>query len=131
MRALVLCLLVWCGACNGPGPAFWGSDAAVVDRGGTRFLIRQVGALAEVTRITPAPLPDYAQTAHLAAQALHARTGCRVAWISGDPAMMTAGLACRGQPPPPQPESRGMVYCDAIGARSIADARSLFCQAAS
>lgn len=106
---VILCLLA---ACNTAGPGF--RDAPEVTRSvdGSTFLIRVRDNMAEIIRTNPEFLPRAETIFDRAGRAVQDATGCDAAWVSGDPAMMLAGLSCDGAPPPPKPRRRSSVICN-------------------
>lgn len=104
MRAcLILCLACLAG-CNTPGPGFRGVAAVPVVVGQSRFDVRIDGLWAQAIRRTPEWAPRPAAVIPHAVAAMEGLSGCRVARLGGDQAMMVAQLDCgAGVPPPPVP----------------------------
>ncbi len=104
MRIAGTCLLMAVlAACNGPGPAFHGiaPDRAVI--GGAVFDIRVKGRRAQAIRLNSEWAPRLAAVAPRAIMAIETVSGCRVAHLDGDQAVVTARLDCGDGPPPPPP----------------------------
>ena len=114
MRLLVILIVCSIAACNTATPGFRDITAQHVEIGETRFLLRQAGALVEVTRTNPTILPRFETTSALARTAVHRATGCDANWIIGDTAVMIIGLSCDGAPPPPKPKRKVSTFCDVI-----------------
>ncbi|MEC3859722.1 hypothetical protein VK792_00375 [Mesobacterium sp. TK19101] len=98
-RTLLICL-IFLGACNTAGPGFHGIPATRASAGGSDFLIRQRGSVAEVMRVSPERFPRFASVARRGVLATQQVTGCTVGWVQGDPSMMHMGLACGANPAP-------------------------------
>lgn len=107
---LSLCILM---ACNTGGPGFRGVPAVTRSVDDSTFLIRVARPMAEATRTSPEMLPRFGVVARRAAQAVEQESGCSVAWIQGDPAMMVLGLSCDGAKPPRKPKRKARFSCDA------------------
>lgn len=104
-------------ACNTAGPGFRGVDPVKVVEDGATFLIRVKDHRAEVIRTNAEPFPKFAQVAEKAKKATARVTQCTADWVVGDPAMMTIGLACNGQPAPPKPVRKPSFVCDILEGR--------------
>ncbi|QFT61507.1 hypothetical protein [Roseivivax sp. THAF30] len=123
MRWLLALLLFILAACNTGGPGFGGIEPERVSQDGSSFLFRRTGPLIEAQRISPEMMPRFQTVATKAGRAAEARTGCDVAWIMGDQAVMMMALDCPGGPPPPKMPRTQNWSCHAITAsRAITDA---------
>ncbi|WP_316290575.1 hypothetical protein [Aestuariicoccus sp. MJ-SS9] len=98
-----LFLLIALAACNTPGPQFFGIEPVARSAGGSDFLIRLKGNLAEVIRTSPEWSPKYNEVSRRAAMAVEAESGCQTGWIEGDASLMIMGLSCNGAAPPDKP----------------------------
>ncbi|MCE0505987.1 hypothetical protein LR948_11510 [Roseivivax sp. GX 12232] len=114
IRVLALLAACFCLSCNSGGPGFSGLPAETVTQDGSRFLLRRDGPLLEAQRVSPEWLPRFQPVARKAGTAAERRTGCRVAWVTGDQAMMLLGLACPGGPDPPPPPRNRYWSCEAL-----------------
>lgn len=91
-------------ACNAPGPAFQGIDPHRIAVGGAVFDVRVDGRDAQAIRRNAEWAPRLAAVAPRGILAIEHVSGCRVARIAGDQAVMIAQLDCgTGAPPPPPP----------------------------
>lgn len=106
MRAWLIILVVALGACNTPGPAFRNAEAFRISEGQDRFQIRRNGSLVQVLRVNPRAFPAFREVAQNAELAVRGHTGCKVVWLIGDVAMLTAGLKCPGEKAPRIPKVR-------------------------
>jgi hypothetical protein len=104
MIGLFLTLLA---ACNTPGPAFRGIVPVHVTVGESRFAVRTRGTRAQALRLTTEWAPRLAAVAPHAVAAIEAVSGCTVARLDGDAALVTARLDC-GAGPPPMPPPRAL-----------------------
>ena len=105
MRILLLSFLAFpafLAGCNTPGPGFRGLPAHSVSLGGSDFDVRVKGLRAEAIRTNAQWAPRMAATAPQGVAAIEAVSGCRVAKLTGDQAVMRARLDC-GDGPPPTP----------------------------
>ncbi len=71
-----------------------------VTQDGSAFTLRRRAAIVEAIRTNSEWLPKFQEVAPKAAIATQAWTGCKAAWVVGDPAMMWIGLSCEGSPAP-------------------------------
>lgn len=124
---MVLALAALSAGCNTAGAGFWGTTPHLAGTPDNRFLMRRAGSLVEVTRLSPEWRPRFAEIAHQAAAAVRAETGCAVAWIRGDPAMMILGLACPGAPVPARPKGATEILCRNAATTAPTDGRALLC----
>ncbi|TNF19444.1 MAG: hypothetical protein EP318_14890 [Rhodobacteraceae bacterium] len=72
------------------------------------FSIRQRRGTAEAIRRNAMWLPRMRDVARNGGRAIERATGCRVAWLRGDPSVLLAGLDCgdgRAVPRPPRGRS--------------------------
>ena len=102
MRYAVLFTLAMLAACDTPSPDFRGVPAHRVTMGGSDFDIRIKGLQAEAIRTNAQWAPRMAATAPQGVAAIEAVSGCQVAKLTGDQAMMQARLDC-GDGPAPAP----------------------------
>ncbi|GAW35193.1 hypothetical protein RA2_02253 [Roseovarius sp. A-2] len=100
---VVLCLLL--AACNAPGPGFHGVVPVRVAVGQSMFDVRIDGLWAQAIRLTPEWAPRPAAVIPRAVAAMEGVSGCRVARLGGDQAVMVAQLDCGAGAPPPAPPS--------------------------
>jgi hypothetical protein len=82
-------------ACDSPSLSMAGANRAQVDVGGMTFGVHYHGTQAEVLRLNRQWRPSWAEVSQNATIAVQQVTGCRVAQITGDPALMKATLDCR------------------------------------
>lgn len=94
MMALVLTLA----ACNAPSPHFRGIPATRVAVDGSVFDVRVRDNLAEAIRTNPQYAPRFGPIRDRAGFAMAQVSGCRVIEVSGDQALATGVLACKGRP---------------------------------
>ncbi len=92
-RALLLAPLLLT-ACDSPSLSMAGANSAQVEVGGMTFGVHYRGSRAEVLRLNRQWRPSYAEVSANARIAVQQVTGCRVAQITGDPAIMKATLDC-------------------------------------
>ena len=95
MRALsacLACLLLL--ACNTPSPGFRGIDPVRVTVDGSVFAVRVAGNAAEAIRINPQYAPRMGPIGDRARVAIERVSGCSVARLGGDQAMIRARLSC-------------------------------------
>ena len=111
---LVLVSLLLLTACNTAGPGFRGTEAVKTEYEGSKFLLRQRGAIVEATRTNPEMLPRFEIIARRAGIATQLHTGCKAEWVEGDAAMMLIGLSCNGEKAPKKPKRQNMLYCDIL-----------------
>ncbi|MBV2359744.1 hypothetical protein KUH32_08155 [Thalassococcus sp. CAU 1522] len=104
-------------SCDAAGPGFRGADKVVREVDGSRFTLRFRGNLVEAIRTSPEFLPRFPDVARKAAIAADTATGCKTAWVVGDPAMMTIGQSCNGEKAPPKPKRRKSYTCDLFDVR--------------
>lgn len=81
-------------ACGSPSLSMAGANRAQVDVGGMTFGVHYRGSQAEVLRLNREWRPSWAEVSQNATIAVQQVTGCRVAQITGDPALMKATLDC-------------------------------------
>ncbi|MFW2544207.1 hypothetical protein ACN2XU_16350 [Primorskyibacter sp. 2E107] len=112
MRYIFLTVFLLTSACAMGGPGFRGVEAIKTEYGGSKFTLRIRDNLVEATRTNPEMLPRFETVARKAGIAAQIQTGCRAAWVEGDPTMMLIGLSCNGETPPKKPKRRHMLYCD-------------------
>lgn len=105
-------LIIFLAGCNTPSPGFYGTQSVTRDLGGHRFLVRVKADQAEVTRTSAQWRPELSHIQGLATKAAQEVSGCKVAWIEGDVALMVVGLSCNGAPAPPKPKRKKSIYCD-------------------
>lgn len=107
--SLILCLPI--AACDSAGPAFRDAREIRHEVEGSRFTLRFQGALVEATRTSPEWMPRFEEVARKAGIAAQIHSGCRAAWVQGDPAMMWIGLSCNGAPAPKLPRRTRVIQC--------------------
>lgn len=100
MRFTVLIALGLLAACDTPSPAFYGAPAHRISMGGSDFIIRIKGLRAEAIRTNAEWAPRMAAVAPRGVAAIETVSGCKVAKLKGDQAMMVARLDCGGNTPP-------------------------------
>lgn len=110
MRLCLLLCVVFLASCNTGGLGFAHLPATTVREGGSTFDIRVNGQIAEAIRTNFETLPRYDAVAARSKRAVERATGCKVAWVIGDPSVQRMGLACHGRAAPPAP--RGGRSCD-------------------
>ena len=111
--ALAACCLV--AACATPSPRFLGQAPLRLASGGHHFALYRKGAEAELVRERRIASQGAADVATAAIRAAEHATGCTVAWLRGDTAIMQVGLACGSLPAPPPPEPPLEFDCEALG----------------
>lgn len=101
-------------ACNTPGPQMRDAPLNRVTAGQDTFDMRRKGDVIQAIRTNARFLPRDDEVAENASAAMEQLTGCKVAWLTGDPALMWAGLSCNGAaaPPMPPPPSATSFICD-------------------
>ena len=100
-------LLILLSGCNGPGLRHLGVAPVPVAEGGMTFDIRTRAGMAEAIRTNPMAGVRMVDVATNGGRAILRVTGCEVAWLRGDPAVLLAGLNCgAGHKTPPQPRRR-------------------------
>lgn len=110
IRAVAVCLLL--AGCNTAGPGFRGAPSMTADAGKDSFVLRRADDVVEAIRTSPRPFPTFPEVAGNAAQAVARATGCRPAWVVGDPSRMTVGIACADRKAPKAPNIRPVLLCD-------------------
>lgn len=102
-------LALFLSCCDTPGPRHIGVAPVRVEQGGMSFDIRMRGGMAEAIRTNAMWLPRHRDVARNGGQAIEQATGCRVAWLRGDPSVLLAGLDCGdGRPVPRKPRGRSI-----------------------
>jgi hypothetical protein len=109
----VLFILVFLLACDRPSQAFRGVVPQRVSIGDSIFDIRVKEQRAEALRLNSEWAPRRAAVEPRARAAIEKASGCKVARIRGDPAMIVADLSC-GSTPAPLPV-RGPLECEMDG----------------
>ena len=94
----IFCLAL--AGCNAPEFDFRGVDPVRMSLGGSTFDIRVKGARAEAIRVNSQYAPRLATVGPQAVLAIEKVSGCKVARLDGDAAMMWAALSCDGRPAP-------------------------------
>ena len=113
MRILsVFLIILGLAACDTAGPGFRGTDKIVREYDGSRFTMRRKGDVIEAIRTNPEMLPRFQPVARKAGIAAQIETGCKAAWVVGDPSMMWIGLSCNGAKAPRKPRKSKMFFCD-------------------
>lgn len=100
-RLIAVTLLLGAGlaACNTPGPGFRGHDPVRVRVQGSIFDVRVAANRAEAIRRNPEWTLRRETVAPRAVVAIEAVSGCRVAHLGGDQAVIRARLECGPGPP--------------------------------
>ena len=106
MRHILLTLTLALAACNTPSPAYRGIEATRITVGQSTFDIRVRDSHAQAIRINAEWAPNAASVAPRAATAIEQASGCQVARLRGDQAMLEADLKCGNSPIPPAPTPR-------------------------
>ena len=81
-------------SCDTPGPRHMGVTPVRQETGGMIFDVRLRNGYAEAVRrnfVWPVRMNDIANNG---GRAIESATGCRVAWLQGDPSVLTAGVDC-------------------------------------
>ena len=101
MKAVVCIafLTVLC-ACNTPSPKFRGVAPVRINIGQSSFDVRVIGNRAEAIRLNPEWAPRLESVAPRAVAAIERVSGCAVARLDGDQALILARLTCAGDPQP-------------------------------
>lgn len=94
MPHVILVLILFLAACDGPTPHFRGIPAQYVTIDGSRFAVRQRGHLAEAVRTNSAYAARAGPIAARAARAITQATGCAIRDLRGDQAVILARLRC-------------------------------------
>ncbi|MBT9384743.1 hypothetical protein KM176_12815 [Pseudooceanicola sp. CBS1P-1] len=92
---LVLLLILPLSACGMPDPHFAASPVARVRVGEDLFEVRRRGLLAEAVRRNARLAPRLEAVAGPARRAMESVTGCRMAAVMGDAALVLGVLDCR------------------------------------
>jgi len=94
-------------ACDTPGPGFRGVDPVRISVGKSTFDVRVDGTRAQAIRVNMEWAPRPAAVAPRAVAAIEQVSGCRVARLDGDQAVILAKLECgKGTAPrPPGPRA--------------------------
>ena len=113
MRLAWLALILISG-CNAPGAEMRGAPVQRVEVAGFAYDVRQNGPHIQAIRRNLAGFPKIREVAATAEAAMEQVSGCEVAWLMGDVAVMWGGLSCNGEKPPKQPTKSGpdVYYCD-------------------
>ncbi len=98
MKAVLLCLLLFCVACTAPSPHFRGVPATRITVAGSVFDVRVREDLAEAVRVNAQYAPRFGPIRARAAFAMERVSGCRVTEMRGDQALALGVLACDGRP---------------------------------
>lgn len=107
----IFALILVLPACDMAGPGFRGEERVKREFEGSRFTLRFSGDMAEAIRTSPEFLPRFEVIARKAGLLAQAETGCKVAWVQGDPSMQLMGLACDGRKAPRQPRRKRGIEC--------------------
>ena len=106
---LILCsVLVILAGCDTPSEDYRGIPATRVDVAGSVFDVRVKGRRAEAVRVNTRYAPNRESVALGATAAIEGVSGCEVAALDGDQAMITARLDCGSGAPPPRPVPRSL-----------------------
>ena len=94
-------------ACDTPGPRFRGVDPVRISVGKSTFDVRVDGTRAQAIRVNMEWAPRPAAVAPRAVVAIEKVSGCRVARLDGDQAVILAKLDCGtgARPLPPVPRA--------------------------
>ncbi len=96
-------------SCDAPGLRHMGVAPVQREVGGMVFDIRVRDGRAEAIRTNAMWLPRMQDVAANGGRAIETATGCKVAWLQGDPSVLLAGLDCGDGRVPRKP--RGRTYC--------------------
>lgn len=108
-RFVMFPFLLFLSSCGMPGPRHLGAAPVRLEEGGMRFDIRVRNSRAEAIRTNAMWLPRMNDVARNGGLAIERATGCKVAWLRGDPAVLLAGLDCgNGRPVPRKPRGRSI-----------------------
>lgn len=110
--SILLVALTALAACDSAGPGFRGLEKEVHEVEGSRFTLRRQGDVVEAIRTNTEFLPNLDEVGRKAFVAAERMTGCKAAWIQGDPALMRIGLSCDGRPAPKMPRQPAVLDCD-------------------
>ncbi|MGY3437510.1 MULTISPECIES: hypothetical protein [unclassified Marinovum] len=103
-------LLMLLTTCDTPGLRHMGVAPVRMEVGGMSFDIRVRDGIAEAIRTNAMFGVRMRDVANNGGQAIVSVTGCKVAWLQGDPSVLLAGLDCEdGQGVPRKP--RGKTHC--------------------
>jgi len=100
---VVVFVLAFVAACNTPGARFHAVPPVRVEVGQSVFEVRRAGPWAQAIRLTPEWAPRPAAVLPRAVLAIERVSGCRVARLGGDQAVVVAQLDCGAGPPPRPP----------------------------
>lgn len=103
MRLLCWIFLPLLAACNTPGHEFRGVDPVRVRIAQSTFDVRVDGTYAQAIRLNPEWAPRFEAVAPRGAVAMQKVSGCKVARLWGDQAVMLARLDCGAGVPPLPP----------------------------
>lgn len=109
---IVFCLPLL--SCNTPSPRFAGAPVQRVQIAQSIFDVRIKDRRAEAIRLNSEWAPRLEAVAPRARAAIRQVSGCEVARLRGDAAMILADLKCEGQPVPPPPQ-KTTLYCEPLG----------------
>lgn len=104
--ALPVLLVLTLVACDTPGPGFRGIDPVRISVGKSTFDVRVDGRRAQAIRLNMEWAPRPAAVAPRAVAAIEQVSGCRVARLDGDQAVILAKLECGTGARPPRPDLR-------------------------
>ena len=99
----VVFVLVLVTACSGPGARFQDVPSVRVEVGQSVFDVRMAGPWAQAIRLNPEWAPRPAAVLPRAVPAIERASGCRIARLGGDQAVILAQLDCGAVPPPRPP----------------------------
>lgn len=103
-------------SCNAPCIAFRGSDVKRITIAQSTFDVRVKDRRAEAIRTNMEWAPRLEAVLPRAVTAIEQASGCKVARVHGDAALIKADLACAGEPVPAPPPMRcKAVEVDAAG----------------
>ena len=88
--------------CDMPGADYRGVETTRVSVAGSVFDVRVKGLRAEAVRVNTRWAPNRESVAVSAVAAIEGVSGCEVAGLDGDQAMITARLDCGSGAPPPR-----------------------------
>lgn len=113
MRRLGVIGFLLCAACHSPGPQMQDVPATKVVVGADSFDLRRQGPYMQAIRRNLRGIPRMDQVARNAEHAMEKTSGCDVAWLVGDVAVLLGGMQCKGAPAPPRPKGTATyVFCD-------------------
>ena len=112
MRILTVSLVfLGLAACDVAGPGFYDAQKTVVTVEESTFTLRRQGDMIESIRTNMEIFPLFKDVGRKAGIAAERWTGCKAAWIVGDPSVQRIGLSCDGRDAPPEPREKAVLRC--------------------